>query len=205
MARRAENRRKPRRKPVQSRSQESSRAIQQAFVRLLDEKPYALVTIREITMVAGVGLGTFYDYFDSKEALARACVHLRTKALLHALGRVRPELGSYDLATGIAAAIDRQVAIFEQAPRDWGQHFLLERQRSDLKSYLAAYEAFVEEWRALIAGAADWPADRPAAERARLVFTLIYGMFAHALMRGAPGPDFGALRRELAHAALACL
>jgi AcrR family transcriptional regulator len=205
MTKRAGNKPKPRRKPVQSRSQESSRAVQQAFVRLLDEKPYAQVTIREITMVAGVGLGTFYDYFDSKEALARACVHLRTKALLHALSRACPELGAYDLATGIAAAINRQVAIFEEAPREWRQHFLLERQKSDLKYYLSAYEAFVEAWRALIVGASDWPQERPAAEPARLMFTLIYGMFAHVLMRGGPRLDFGALRRDLTRAALACL
>ena len=144
MPKRAGNARKPRRKPVQSRAQESSRAIQEAFVRLLDEKPYGQVTIREIAMVAGVGLGTFYDYFDSREALARACVHLRTKALLQALASTYSTIGAYDLEAGIAAAIDRQVAIFETAPREWRQHFLLERQKSDLKYYLSAYEAFVE-------------------------------------------------------------
>ena len=205
MPKRAGNARKPRRKPVQSRAQESSRAIQEAFVRLLDEKPYGQVTIREITMVAGVGLGTFYDYFDSREALARACVHLRTKALLQVLARTHSALGAYDLATGIAAAIDRQVAIFETAPREWGQHFLLERQKSDLKYYLSAYEAFVEAWRALIEGASDWPQDQPAAESARIMFTLIYGIFAHSLLRGGTGLDFGALRRDVTRAALACL
>jgi AcrR family transcriptional regulator len=190
---------------VQSRSQESSRAIQEAFVRLLDEKPYAQVRIREITMVAGVGLGTFYDYFDSKEALARACVHLRTKALLQALSGAPAGLGVYDLATGVTVAIDRQVAILEAAPREWAQHFLLERQKSDLKYYLSAYDAFVDAWRALVEGASDWPQGRPAAETTRLVLTLIYGMFAHSLMRGGPGVDFGALRRDTARAAHACL
>ena len=89
MAKRLEETQKLRRRPVQSRSRETARAIRDAFVRLLAEKPYPQVTIREIVMVAGVGLGTFYEYFDSKDALARACVHLRTKELLRALARRR--------------------------------------------------------------------------------------------------------------------
>jgi AcrR family transcriptional regulator len=190
---------------VQSRSHETSRAIRDALVRLLNEKPYSHVTIREIVMVAGVGLGTFYDYFDSKDALARACVRLRTKELLLALRRGRAELGRYDLATGVAAAIEAQATIFEAAPREWKQHFLLERHKSDLKYYLSAYDMFLTEWRALIEGASDWPSDRPAAAAALPVFTLLYGAFAHALMRGISTADFKELRKDLTRVALACL
>ena len=196
---------KPRRRPVQSRSQETSRAIRDAFVRLLDEKPYAQVTIREIVLVAGVGLGTFYEYYDSKDALARACVHLRTKELLQALTRARAQLGVYDLAAGVAAAIDAQAAIYEAAPREWAQHALLERHKSDLKYYLQAYELFMAQWRGLVEGASDWPPDRPADGATRLAFTLAYGAFSYALMRDGAQVDFARLRRELVRGVLACL
>ena len=71
-----------RRRPRQSRAQHTSQALQDAFVRLLVERGYAAITIREIVMVAGTGLGSFYEYFASKEDLARVSLHLRTKALL---------------------------------------------------------------------------------------------------------------------------
>lgn len=56
---------KPRRKPVQSRSWQTSLAIQDAFVQLLVEGEYDQITIRDIVMVAGVALGSFYEYFTS--------------------------------------------------------------------------------------------------------------------------------------------
>lgn len=205
MARRPEQAQNPRRKPRQSRSQETSRAIRDAFVRLLGEKPYEQVTIREIVLVAGVGLGTFYEYFGSKDALARACVHLRTKELLQAMQRRRAELGAYDLATGIAAGIDAQARIYEAAPREWAQHFLLERHKSDLKYYLSAYDLFLAEWRGLLEGASDWPKAAPADNAALVVFTLLYGMFARALMAGGGAPALKALRGDLQRAAVACV
>lgn len=205
MAKRAETPAKSRRRPVQPRSHETSRAIRDAFVRLLDEKPFSEVTIREIVLVAGVGLGTFYEYFSSKDELARACVHLRTKDLLLALRRRRTALGSYDLATGVTAAITAQAEIYAQAPREWMQHFMLERHKSERSHYLEAYDLFLKEWQALLEGASDWPAGRSAAEAALPVFSLMYGMFAHALIRGMPSADFAVYRHQLVRAALGCL
>lgn len=205
MAKRAETPAKSRRRPVQPRSHETSRAIRDAFVRLLDEKPFAEVTIREIVLVAGVGLGTFYEYFSSKDELARACVHLRTKDLLLTMRHRRAALGSYDLATGVRAAITAQAEIYAQAPREWAQHFMLERHKSERSHYLEAYDSFLKEWQALLEGASDWPAGRSAAETALPVFTLLYGMFAHALIRGMPRAGFAVYRDELVRAALGCL
>lgn len=205
MTRRRQIGQKPRRRPVQSRSQQTSLAIQDAFVRLLDEQPYARVTIREIVLVAGVGLGTFYDYFDSKDDLARTCVHLRTKALLQALRRRRIELAGRQLGESLAGALDSQLAIIGRAPKEWAQHFLLERQKTDRKYYLAAYELFVEEWRRLVASASDWPAGTDPDRPVRLAFTLIYGTMAHELMRAGTKIDIARLQRDLCDAALACL
>jgi AcrR family transcriptional regulator len=205
MAKRAETPAKSRRRPVQPRSHETSRAIRDAFVRLLDEKPFAEVTIREIVLVAGVGLGTFYEYFSSKDELARACVHLRTKDLLLTMRHRRAALGSYDLATGVRAAITAQAEIYAQAPREWAQHFMLERHKSERSHYLEAYDSFLKEWQALLEGASDWPAGRSAADTALPVFTLLYGMFAHALIRGMPRAGFAVYRDELVRAALGCL
>ncbi len=205
MTRQEQITRKPRRKPVQSRSQQTSIAIQDAFVRLLGEAPYGRITIREIVQVAGVGLGTFYDYFDGKDDLARTCVHLRTKNLLQSLRRRRAELAGCGLAEGIAGVVDSQLSIIKCAPKEWTQHFLLERQKTDLRYYQSAYELFVEECRRVIVSASDWPSKTPAEEPARQVFTLIYGAIAHALLRAGPKGNFEKLRREIIDCALNCL
>ena len=149
---------KPRRRPVQSRSWQTSLAIQDAFVRLLDESSYEKVTIRDIVLVAGVGLGTFYEYFDDKEDLARVCVHLRTKRIVRALIRCRKTVAGKSLAESVSTAIESQATVLAQAPREWRQHFLLERQKTDLEFYRTAYEVCVLEWRRLLAASADWPA-----------------------------------------------
>src|SRR4030081_4140458 len=70
-----------RRRPVQSRAYASSQALQEAFVRVLSEDGFERTTVREVTAVAGVGIGTFYDYFGNMDALAALCIHRRMKAL----------------------------------------------------------------------------------------------------------------------------
>lgn len=52
----------PRRRPQQSRARHTSGALQEAFVRLLVERNYDAITIREIVDLAGTGLGSFYEY-----------------------------------------------------------------------------------------------------------------------------------------------
>jgi AcrR family transcriptional regulator len=46
-------------KPVQSQSQMTLASLQAAFVRVLLERGYEKMTIREVASVAGVGIGTF--------------------------------------------------------------------------------------------------------------------------------------------------
>jgi AcrR family transcriptional regulator len=196
---------KRRRRPVQSRSWQTSLAIQDAFVRLLDEAPYEKVTIRDIVLVAGVGLGTFYEYFDDKEDLARVCVHIRTKRFMQALIRCRKAVAGKSLAESVSAAIESQAALQAQAPWDWRQHFLLERHKTGLQYYRTAYELCVLEWRRLIAAASDWPAGLAPDEAARMVFTLVYGGFAHEALRAGHSPDFAATARRLFRAAMAIL
>ena len=55
------------RKPRQSRAKLTQEALQESFVRLLHDHPANKITIREITDLAGVGLGTFYEYFSKRK------------------------------------------------------------------------------------------------------------------------------------------
>ena len=71
---------KVRRKPQQSRAKMTQAALVESFVRLLKEKSSAEITIREITELAGVGLGTFYEYFSQKEDLIALTIHQYVKS-----------------------------------------------------------------------------------------------------------------------------
>jgi len=150
-------------------------------------------------------LGAFSEYFDDKEDLARVCVHMRTKRIVQALIRCRKTMAGRSLAESVSAAIESQATIHAQAPREWRQHFLLERLKTDPEFYRTAYELCVLEWRRLIVTSADWPAGLAPDEPARLVFTLVYGGLSHEALRAGDTPDFAAASRRLQRAAMAVL
>jgi AcrR family transcriptional regulator len=62
-------RRAPRKKPAQQRSKETVRAIVQAAARILRRDGYALMNVNRVAELAGVSVGSLYQYFPSKEAL----------------------------------------------------------------------------------------------------------------------------------------
>lgn len=191
-----------RRRPQQSRARQTSMALQDAFVRLLVERDYQTLTIREIVNVAGTGLGSFYEYFSNKEDLGRVCIHFRSKTLLLA---VRTAIGKHPNAplTGLVNAIIEALAeVHREQPRHWGAHYFLERQLSGLDAYSKMYDRFVKEWEnALSAASDDATTGSLPMEAARTCHTIAYGMFAHAHIRAfttdAAGLDLQSLTREL--------
>ena len=64
-----------RRKPRQSRARITQEALMESFVQLLHECTAHEITIREITDLAGVGLGTFYEYFSKQAAVIALVIH----------------------------------------------------------------------------------------------------------------------------------
>ena len=68
-----------RRKPRQSRARITQEALMESFVRLLHAHPANKIIIREITDLAGVSLGTFYDYFSKKEDLIALTIFMQVK------------------------------------------------------------------------------------------------------------------------------
>ena len=68
-----------RRKPRQSRAKVTQEALIETFVQLLAQQSAETITIRAITEVAGVGLGTFYEYFAKKQDLIALTIHQHVK------------------------------------------------------------------------------------------------------------------------------
>lgn len=144
-----------RRKPRQSRAKLTQEALQDSFVRLLHERAAHDITIREITDLAGVGLGTFYEYFSKKEDLVALTIHRHVKNNAEDLKTYAQSL--IKLSTDMA--LDdylRQVIHFQleqiQAQQFlWAQTFLLERQISNIESYRKSYKMMMQMWQNILA------------------------------------------------------
>jgi AcrR family transcriptional regulator len=187
----------PRRRPLQSRARETSRALQEAFVQLLVERDYARLTIREIVAVAGTGLGSFYQYFASKEELARTCIHLRSKALLQAMRKAVNQHAGQPLLRIVDAVLASQLAAVRERPQEWGAHFMLERHISGPEAYRKMYRQFIDEWVHAFEASTDLPAGFPKAEAAQVCQAILYGLFAYTHARSGDPPDLQALQRQL--------
>ncbi|SFM87909.1 transcriptional regulator, TetR family [Variovorax sp. OV329] len=175
-------------------------------MQLLAGRDYAGISIREIVSVAGTGLGSFYEYFASKDDLARVCLHLRSKALLAALQAAGERCAGQPLADVAAAVVDALADAHRGPASEWDAHYLLERHLSGAEAYRKMYERFVDGWAQAFAGAADpLPAGR-LREAALLSHTLAYGLFSNAFIgsRG-QGVDVARLGCCARDAVLACV
>ncbi|WP_256080349.1 TetR/AcrR family transcriptional regulator [Massilia sp. YIM B04103] len=191
-----------RRRPQQSRARQTSLALQHAFVRLLPERGFDALTIREIVDVAGTGLGSFYEYFANKDDLARVAVHLRSKTLLEAMRHAVTAQTGQPLAQVVRAILRALADAHASHPLEWGAHYALERQVSDPDAYARMYERFVKEWTIALVSAAEGPSAGPELDEvARTCHTIAYGLFAHAHIRAYAGAALVPDAQVVAHQA----
>lgn len=143
-----------RRRPRQSRAKLTQEALQESFVRLLHEHHAHEITIREITDMAGVGLGTFYEYFSKKEDLIALTIHQHVKGNAEQLKSYAQSL--MELSTKLSFTDYLQQIIHFQLEQIqarqflWAQAFLLERQVSNIESYRKSYAMMVQMWYSIL-------------------------------------------------------
>lgn len=76
---------KPRKKPMQGRSTATVDAILEAAIRILRTDGWGQLTTTRVAARAGVSVGSLYQYFPNREAIAVALVRRRTHQLLEAV------------------------------------------------------------------------------------------------------------------------
>ena len=143
-----------RRKPRQSRAKVTQEALQESFVRLLHEQSADKITIRQITDVAGVGLGTFYEYFSKKEDLIALTIHVHVKQHAEQMKTYAQSLiklsTDLDVLGYLQQIIHFQIEQVQQQQFLWAQTFLLERQISSIDIYRKSYAMMVQMWQDII-------------------------------------------------------
>lgn len=98
---------RPRRKAKQERARQTLEAILEAAARVLLERGYGGATTNRIAEVAGVSVGTLYEYFANKEEVFEAVIQREIEVLVQALQTQPPaptEASIVEALTGIIAA-----------------------------------------------------------------------------------------------------
>lgn len=188
-----------RRKPRQSRAKLTQEALQESFVRLLHERSAAEITIREITNLAGVGLGTFYEYFAKKEDLLALTIHLQVKQHaehLKSYAQQQLELSTVvEINRYIATIIQFQLQQIQAQQWLWAQTFLLERQLSHIETYQKSYSMMLQMWQQIFA-----PVIHNAEQQLRLALNLhriSYGFISQSLLINPHYQDWDALHTDI--------
>lgn len=73
---------KPRKRPSQARSQATVEAILEATTHVLVEEGFGGASTNKIAKVAGVSIGSLYQYFPNKEALVGALIEQHVQGMI---------------------------------------------------------------------------------------------------------------------------
>lgn len=137
--------------PVTPRGQETRARLLEAAEKVFGEKSYFRVSINDITREAGVGQGTFYLYFPSKEAAFRELVEQRAHEL-----RMVTYLAAEAAPNRLQAERAGFAAFFDFIDQH-RQLYRIVRQAEfvDLDLYRAYYRAFAEGYREALSAAME--------------------------------------------------
>lgn len=182
-----------RKEPRQARSRATVEVIVRAGARVLGDRGWAGFTTNEVAQVAGVSIGSLYQYFPDKLALTDAIRnrHLdEVLAVMRKLGQGGQPLKDVldDLVHGMIAAHSIHPALhrvlLDEVPGDTGAR---SAHRAFESEYLERYRAIVAAW-----GPAD---EAAAAVMVQVLSAAVEGVIHSAARRGALKSP--ALKREL--------
>ena len=191
---------RPRKKPVQSRAQVTLGALQEAFVRVLIERGFEKMTIREVVSVAGVGIGTFYDYVPNLRALGASTIHQRCQDSALVLRAAVTQHVGQSAHLMVAALLQALVQAGFSRPKEWTALLMLERQLSSASALRKVHEEFVDIWaQALRQSSAALP-EIKITSLARTAHALSYGWYSHDLLFYFDDPQHSRSIEEIATA-----
>lgn len=99
----------PRKSASQKRSRAMVETLLDATARVLTREGYDRASTNRIAAVAGVSVGSLYQYFPNKEALVAALVARHNREILQLIRNALKEVASRDLATAMRALVKAAV------------------------------------------------------------------------------------------------
>lgn len=142
---------KPRKKPLQARSAVTVDAIVEATIRILRRDGWAACTTTRISTIAGISVGSLYQYFPNRNAIAVEIVRQRTRTYLAAViaadlsAAVTPE---EVIDAAIAAfvvekrkGLDVSLALRDALPEVQGRQAIIEEARRYVPALQAKFAA----------------------------------------------------------------
>jgi AcrR family transcriptional regulator len=156
---------KPRKNASQNRSRATVDALVEATARILVREGFDKASTNRIAEVAGVSVGSLYQYFPGKEALVAAVIDRHNQDIMQVVHRALAEVAAQPVATAVrrlvavaieAHRIDPRLhrVLAEQIPRT-GRLANIEAFNHDISSLFRAYlESHRDEIRAIDLGLA---------------------------------------------------
>lgn len=99
----------PRKLPKQERSRFLVRCVCEACLRILDEEGAQALTTNRIAEVAGVGIGSIYQYFPNKEAIVAGVYEEVVQSEMASMREWGERLEEYSLEDAIRMMIEKAV------------------------------------------------------------------------------------------------
>ena len=172
----------PRKKPSQSRSQVTLQALQDAFVRVLIERGYEKMTIREVVGVAGVGIGTFYDYMPNLRSLAGSAINKRCMESATALSSTMAQHEGLSIEQTVEHLLKALIKEGFGNPKEWTALLLLERQVSSADALKKIHDHFVQIWASAIRHSTFIIDEEKLISVSRMAHAISYGWYSHDLL-----------------------
>jgi len=192
----------PRREPTQARSAATRDAIVEAAARVLEGGGLSAFNTNRVAEIAGISIGSLYQYYPHKAALLAALSERQTAGLVDRFDEAISGLQRATLARGIRVLIDIALAHQYERPQlaaalDYAERELplsptLQLHRQAL---LAGLMGFLAQHRDAVAG--------DLRHAATDLLTLVQALIDGAALRGEPHSP--ALRRRVERAALGYL
>lgn len=107
----------PRKIPKQSRARATVAAIVEAAARILEEQGFDAMNVNRVAELAGVSIGSLYQYFPSKLALAGAVADELGREAAIRFGEGLDRVAELPLEAAIEAVVRRVFEIFRLRPR----------------------------------------------------------------------------------------
>ncbi len=127
-----------RRSPTQSRAAATLKAIREAALRILKQEGHARLTTNRIAEVAGISIGSLYQYYSDKHAIAAdICNELLTSELdeIKRLDRETIALAKDSLDATLAFFVEEQVARHRRLYQQLQDFYLEIHWKYDFESY----------------------------------------------------------------------